>query len=393
MKTALSLNRLILLLLPIVLIGPLSMDMYLPAIPEMRHAFHASQYLVQWTLSSFALGFGISQLMVGYFSAKFGSSRCLQMALIIYCLASIGANLSTSIEAIIIARFIQALGACFTMVLTMALVRHYTDSVDENIKAYSIFSAATALAPIFAPILGVGLIAYFGSWRIIFALLALLSFIGFVIFVKSIRSNIQWQHTPESILGSYLMVIKSYTFWLYALYGAMGMTILFSFFSISPLILIEHNQFSTQQFSLVFGGYGLCFLVGNLAAPYWSKYKPGLYGQLLAYTIIIINCLIGLFIFSLQKQHLTYFLLVMFINNFLIGLTFGPALAGAMKLFKMQSEQASSIYGFQQFFFAFIVGTLIVKLNWISEIKYISALLFILVPINGWIYFNCNENC
>lgn len=128
MNSSININRLILLLIPIVLIGPLSMDMYLPAIPIMRDFFHVDNHSVQWTLSCFVLGFGISQLFVGFFSAKYGAGRCLIVALAIYCLGSIAASSSQSIEAIIVARLIQAVSACFTMVLAMALVRHCTRS-------------------------------------------------------------------------------------------------------------------------------------------------------------------------------------------------------------------------------------------------------------------------
>ncbi len=388
MTTNLTIQRLIILLIPIVLIGPLSMDMYLPAIPMMRNSLHVSNHAVQWTLSCFVLGFGVSQLLVGLFSATFGSSRCLITALAIYCLASIGASFSQSIEAIIAARLVQAVSACFTMVLAMALVRQCTNSIDENVKAYSVLSASTALAPIFAPILGAQLMIYFGSWRIIFQFLSIFSLFSLAIYTLAIHPRIKWQHAPKTILKSYAHVISSKEFWQYATYGAMGMMILFSFFSISPLILIDHYHISTQQFSMIFGAYGCCFLLGNLSAPLWNKRWPNLQSQLIAYSVIIVSSVIGLLSLEQSNHHLVIFLTVMFIINFFVGLTFGPALAGAMKPFKIQAEQASSVYGFQQFIVAFLVGTYLVNFNWISEEKFLIAILLLITPINIWIYLS-----
>lgn len=277
------------------------------------------------------------------------------------------------------------------LVLPWCLRWHWFDIVpdpaDDNVKAYSVLSASTALAPILAPILGAQLMFSFGSWRVIFEFLSLFSLFSLAVYVVFIHQRVKWHHAPESIFQSYGHVIKSGEFWQYALYGAMGMMILFSFFSVSPLILIDHHHLTTQQFSLVFGAYGCCFLLGNLSAPYWSKRWPELQGQLVAYGIIIVCCCVGLLSISIQKSHMMMFLTVMFTNNFFVGLTIGPALAGAMKSFKLQAEQASSVYGFQQFIFAFLVGTSIVNLNWISEERFLFVLLAVITLINLGIYF------
>jgi DHA1 family bicyclomycin/chloramphenicol resistance-like MFS transporter len=109
--------RIAALLTGLVALGPLSTDLYLPSLPSLTGVFNTDVAHVQLTLSVFLLGFAVSQLIYGPLSDRFGRVPMLIGGLAIYLLASIACVFSTSIEALIAARFFQALGGCCGPVL------------------------------------------------------------------------------------------------------------------------------------------------------------------------------------------------------------------------------------------------------------------------------------
>src|SRR5215211_2130211 len=104
-------------------IGPLSIDMYLPAFPEIAKSLHTSVAQIMLSLSSFFIGISIGQFIYGPLLERFGRKRPLYIGLILYLLASIGCALATSATALILFRLLQALGGCAGMVASRAIVR------------------------------------------------------------------------------------------------------------------------------------------------------------------------------------------------------------------------------------------------------------------------------
>jgi MFS transporter, DHA1 family, multidrug resistance protein len=158
------------LLTGLVALGPLSTDLYLPSLPSFTGVFHTDVARVQLTLSVFLLGFAVSQLIYGPLSDRFGRVPMLLGGLTIYLVASWACVFSTSIEALIVARFFQALGGCCGPVLGRAIVRDvYGTEQAARVLAY--IGSATALAPAIGPILGGYLHVWFG-WKASFYTLA-----------------------------------------------------------------------------------------------------------------------------------------------------------------------------------------------------------------------------
>ena len=135
-----------LLLIGLVSFGPLSTDLYLPSLPQIGERFAADPGQVQLTLSVFLAGFAISMLGYGPLSDRFGRRPILIGALVLYTLASIACMLATSIEALIVARFFQALGGCAGPVLGRAIVRD-VHGAERSAQVLSTLAMAMALAP------------------------------------------------------------------------------------------------------------------------------------------------------------------------------------------------------------------------------------------------------
>ena len=134
-------------------IGPLSIDMYLPAFPSIAAGLNSSIERVTLSLSSFFIGISIGQLIYGPLLERYGRKIPLYVGLGLYALASFACASATSVEMLILFRFLQALGGCVGMVASRAMVRDLFD-VKDNAKVFSTLMLVIAVSPIIAPTLG-----------------------------------------------------------------------------------------------------------------------------------------------------------------------------------------------------------------------------------------------
>jgi DHA1 family bicyclomycin/chloramphenicol resistance-like MFS transporter len=150
-------------------LGPLSMDMYLPSLPDIGRALHAPTAQVQLTISSYFFGFAAGQLIYGPISDRIGRRPVILVALALFGAASIVCATTQSIGTLTAVRFVQALGGAGSIVLARAVVRDLYTGVRAG-RELSIMGSITAFAPIVAPVIGGVLQTAFG-WRSSFILL------------------------------------------------------------------------------------------------------------------------------------------------------------------------------------------------------------------------------
>ena len=161
---------LILILGGVTAIGPLTIDMYLPAFSAIARGFNAPDNLVQLSLTTYFAGLAVSQLIYGPIIDRFGKKLPLFFGLCLFVITSIACCFVTSIEQLIVMRFFQAMGACIGVVVPRAIVRDIF-SPQESARIYSHLMLVMGLAPILAPMIGSFVLVIFG-WQAIFALLA-----------------------------------------------------------------------------------------------------------------------------------------------------------------------------------------------------------------------------
>jgi DHA1 family bicyclomycin/chloramphenicol resistance-like MFS transporter len=152
-------------------IGPLSTDMYVPSLPDIGRALHASTEQVQLTISSYLLGFAAGQIIYGPVSDRFGRKPVMMVALVLYAIGSIICATTQSIEMLAAWRFVQALGGAGAIVLARAVVRDLYSGVRAG-RELSLMGSIQALAPILAPVIG-GLLQTVFGWRASFILLVI----------------------------------------------------------------------------------------------------------------------------------------------------------------------------------------------------------------------------
>ncbi len=161
--------------------GPISTDTYLPSLPAIAIRLNASVATAQLTLSVFLVGFAVAQIVYGPFSDRFGRKPVLVTALSLFAVATLACALATSLEMLIAARFLQALGAAGPVVLSRSIVRDLYEGRRASTEM-SRMATIMGLMPAVAPTFG-GLIDALFGWRAVFLAVFLL---GAVILVAVI---------------------------------------------------------------------------------------------------------------------------------------------------------------------------------------------------------------
>src|ERR1051325_3511856 len=213
---------LILILGLLTAIGPFSIDMYLPAFPDIANGLHTTVARVTLSLSSFFIGISAGQLLYGPLLERFGRKKPLYIGLCIYLVASIGCAIAGSVNALIVLRLLQALGGCVGMVAARAMVRDLFE-VKENAKIFSTLMLVVAVSPIIAPTLG-GYITSALGWRYVFAMLIIVDVIillgAYFLLPESKQADPHFSLRPAPILKNFAGVITHPQFYTYALTAA-----------------------------------------------------------------------------------------------------------------------------------------------------------------------------
>jgi MFS transporter, DHA1 family, multidrug resistance protein len=245
---------LILILGLLTAIGPFSIDMYLPAFPDIAKGLNTTIEKVMLSLSSFFIGISAGQLVYGPLLERFGRKKPLYVGLIIYLLASIGCAMSTSIDALILCRLLQALGGCAGMVASRAMVRDLFE-VKENAKIFSMLMLVVAVSPIIAPTLGGYVTAVLG-WRYVFVMLIIVALIiltgVYYLLPESRKPDSTISLKPRPIIKNYMGIIRQPQFYTYALTGAISSAGLYAYISGSPHVFMEIFKVSEQQYGWIF---------------------------------------------------------------------------------------------------------------------------------------------
>ena len=234
--------------------GPFSIDMYLPGFPAIAANLQTTVNQVSYSLSSFFVGICVGQMIFGPLLDRFGRKKPLYVGLALYIAASIGCALSNTVEALIIFRFLQALGGCAGMVAPRAIVRDVFP-VQESAKIFSLLILVIAVSPIIAPTAGSFFITTFG-WHSVFVVLAIVAallLVAVILFLPESRGpDPLFSLKPKPIIASFLRVAKEPQFYTYAFTGAMSSAGLYAYLSGSPFVFMKLYGVNEQQYSWIF---------------------------------------------------------------------------------------------------------------------------------------------
>jgi Bcr/CflA subfamily drug resistance transporter len=362
----------ILLLAPLSAIPAMSMDMYVPAIPKMMTLLNEKQASVQVTLSLFVFGISIGQLFIGPISDRYGRRPTILYGLLAFIFSSFLCAISTHIYALIVFRFLQALGACACFLTSRAVIRDTFEEEDQA-ASFSYLSAATGLAPLLAPILGGFLLYWTNNWRSTFFFLVLyglvLYYIVFFTLKESLHPN-QKQAIDRKFIKRYFQLFKDHYFLVYSFCASIAMSGLFLFFSVSPIIIISLLDKPAHHFGYYFGINAGVFFIFNMLCPHLKCHIGSRNTLIIASLMMIFGASLMIFLDLLLGLSLWG----MLIPNLFIcsgsALTMGPALSKALEQYGKIAGTASAVYGCIQFMIPSLIGGIVM----IYEVKNTGSL-------------------
>uniref|UniRef100_UPI00404B40F1 Bcr/CflA family multidrug efflux MFS transporter n=1 Tax=Cephaloticoccus sp. TaxID=1985742 RepID=UPI00404B40F1 len=234
---------------------PLSIDMYLPAFPQIAEEFGTEIGQVQLTLSIYMIGMALGQMLYGAMSDRWGRRRILLWGMAVFILATVGCAVSGSIGALMLWRFGVAMGGSAGMVMTRAIVRDSFD-VKESANIFSLLMLVMGAAPLLAPFIG-GQLLLFTGWRGIFWLLATFATVCMVAVLKFMPETLapdqRARHGIVGVLGVYGELFRDRVYIGYVLSIGCVSAMLFSYIAGSPTFYIEQYGVSAQSFGIFFG--------------------------------------------------------------------------------------------------------------------------------------------
>jgi DHA1 family bicyclomycin/chloramphenicol resistance-like MFS transporter len=331
----------------------------------LQTAFAADQARTLLTLSAFLIGFGAGQLFIGPLSDRFGRKRPLLAGLVLYLIASVGCALAPSISAVIVWRFLQALGGCAVPVMVQAMVRDLFDR-DQGARIFSLNMLVMGAAPIAAPLIG-GQVLLWLDWRAIFWVLAgfgVLALASAAALPETLSLARRNRAHPLAMMLSYGALFRSRRYVGYAFGLGFYYCALFAFIAGSPFVYIEHFGVPAQYYGFLFGLNIIGMMAGSLLnarlVVRWGSDR-----------LLRIGCVIGLVGGALLVVTGTQGLggiagiaVPSFIVLSMLSMIGANATSGALALFPQRAGSAAALAGALQFGMGAFAGALV---GWLAD--------------------------
>jgi DHA1 family bicyclomycin/chloramphenicol resistance-like MFS transporter len=344
---------------------PLSIDMYLPALPVISTELRASAGDIQLTLSAFLLAFGFGQIFYGPAGDRFGRRPVILTGLAIYIVASIGCAFAAEAGHLVVLRLLQGLAACGGVVLARTMVRDLAEK-DQAARAMSLMHACSSIAPMLAPAIGAQVL-WLWSWRAIFWALAGIGVIAWTLAFLRLPETLRPEYRQPLHLGSILKrygeLVRHRAFMGYALTGGFQFAALFSYLSGSPFVFIERYGVEPRLYGLFFAFQVAFLTAGSLLN---ARFVPVVGAGRMLRGAVILPAIIGptMLVMGLVEARtgvlglwpfLPLLVLQIAANSF-VG---ANAMALALQRYPHMAGTASSLMGVMQFGLGALFGTVV----------------------------------
>lgn len=262
-STPQSRARMIAVLGAMVALGPLTIDVYLPALPKIADDLGVSSSVAQLTLTGTLAGLALGQLIVGPLSDSLGRRRPLMAGIVLHMLASLICLFAPNVVVLGVARGLQGMGAAAAMVVAVAVVGDlFVES--QAATAMSRLMLILGVAPVVAPSL-VAAVLLKASWHWVFAALVVLAGALLLLAALALPETLTVSHRRplrvRGIAATYVELLRDVRFVILVLVGALGMSGLFAYIAGASFVLQGHYGLGQQAFALVFGA-GAVALIG-----------------------------------------------------------------------------------------------------------------------------------
>lgn len=336
------------LLAALVALGPLSVDMYLPAMPGMMRALGTDIGSMHLTLSAYLAGFAVFHLACGPLADRFGRKPVLALGTGLFVLACLGCAQSGSVPELLAFRFLQGIGACVGPTLARTVTRDLFGP-RRAARALSLIAMLMALGPAVAPLLG-GFVLLVLPWPVIFLFLASYGALMILLLQVYLPESLPVRQSlhPVSIFRNYALLITDLRYLAVTVASALIYSGLMAYLSSSSFIYIEMLGVPVQAFGLIFLSTVAGYMAGSaLSARLASRHDSA---QLLLRGALL--CLLASGTMwagaTLRPDSVMALMLPMAIYSAGMGLVLPHAMAIALAPFPHIAGTASSLLGFIQ---------------------------------------------
>lgn len=332
----------------LVALGPLSVDMYLPAMPAMAEALATDTVHMHLTMSAYLWGFSVFHLACGPLADRYGRRPLLLAGTGLFVLASIGCAQAATVEELTTYRFIQGIGACTGPTLARTITRDVFGPRDAA-RALSLIAMIMALAPAIAPGLG-GLVMRYLPWPVVFVFLATYGTVVLYVILRHIPETLPQPQSlrPVRVAANYLLLLRDPVFLPVAIASALVYSGLIAYLASSGFVFITMLGVPVEYFGLIFLSSVVGYVAGSaLSARLASQHEPAqvmLAGGALAATATLLMLIFHL----LVPMSVLALVLPMTLYSVALGITLPHAMALAMAHFPHIAATNAALFGFLQ---------------------------------------------
>lgn len=339
---------------------PLSIDMYLPALPVISAQFGVPAGSAQMTLSTYILGFALGQLFYGPMADSLGRKPVILGGTLVFAAAAVACALAQTIDHLIIMRFFHGLAAAAASVVINALMRDIYPK-EEFSRMMSFVMLVTTIAPLVAPMAGGAVLVWF-SWHVIFWILALAALLASAMIFFFIDETLPVERRQKfhirTTIGNFASLFRHKRVLSYMLASGFSFAGMFSFLSAGPFVYIELNHVSPQHFGYYFAlNIVFLFIMTTINSRFVRRvgalnmFRAGLWIQFVMAIWLVVSAFLGV----------GFWALVVGVAAFVgcVSMVSSNAMAVILDEFPHMAGTASSLAGTFRFGIGAIVGALL----------------------------------
>jgi len=342
-------------------IGPFSIDMYLPALPQIGADLGAAETDVQMTISLYFLAFGVSQFLWGPMADAYGRKLPLVIGISIFALASVVCAFAPTVEWLIAARFLQGIGGASVGVVPRAVVRDRYTGIEAT-RLMALIMLVISIGPMLAPLIG-SLLLQIGNWRFIFGALLIVAGMSLLVTFFALPETLpREKRVPvnlRSMASGCRRLLGSGSFMGLTMVGAFGFGSFFVFIASASFVYSETFHLTPTQFSLAFSLNALGFFAASqVAAPLGMRFgmvrvmRRAIWGFAAANVVLLALTLAGF-------GTLPVIMAVLFVGNACLGLVMPATFVMALEEQGDIAGLASSLGGTLQM----VTGSILVSVT------------------------------
>ncbi|MEI9699775.1 Bcr/CflA family multidrug efflux MFS transporter [Enterobacter cloacae] len=339
---------------------PLSIDMYLPALPVISAQFGVPAGSAQMTLSTYILGFALGQLFYGPMADSLGRKPVILGGTLIFAAAAVACALAQSIDQLIVMRLFHGLAAAAASVVINALMRDIYPK-EEFSRMMSFVMLVTTIAPLVAPMAGGAVLVWF-SWHAIFWILALAALLASAMIFFFIDETLDVERRQKfhirTTMGNFASLFRHKRVLSYMLASGFSFAGMFSFLSAGPFVYIELNHVSPQHFGYYFAlNIVFLFIMTIINSRFVRRigalnmFRAGLWIQFVMAIWLVVSAFFGVGFWALVVGVAAFVGCVSMISS--------NAMAVILDEFPHMAGTASSLAGTFRFGIGAVVGALL----------------------------------